>query len=627
MLFPDELPKSLLSELHPFLNAIIIGKDINVGKTKLWWQCNEHGHAWETLLSVRKKGSGCPVCANRIVLSGFNDLATTNPKVASQWHPSRNGTMLPTQYTAKSSKRIVWLCALNHEWESSIANRQTTGCPYCAGTKVWAGFNDLATQNPELASEWDAVKNTTTPDSVSISSHQKIWWKCKLNHSYHATVANRTAGTACPICAGNKVLQAYNSLTITHSNLVTEWHPTKNKNLVPDDFSAGSDQKVWWIGNQCGHEWYSKINKRVYGSACPICLNRTIISGLNDFSTLHPRLMDEWDWSRNELSPRTLPPYSNQKVWWKCSKGHEWRCSINNRAGSGTNCPTCGLHGSSKAENELYNVLIEMGVTVKQHDRTLIAPYELDLVLPDHNIAIEYNGLYWHSEMTNTDRKYHFNKWSKAKNAGIQLIQIWEDDWLNNKKLILASLKHKLKITDSKKKVFARKTTIAKASTAVAQVFLTENHIQGFSSGTHYIGLYDNGTLCALAVFRKEAQETYNIIRYATSVPVVGGFTKLLKFVEKQYQPKAFITFADHCISNGKLYEDNGFFADKEIKPDYMYIVKGERKHKFGYRLDKFKNDPNLLWEPGLTEKELAILNGYSRIWDAGKTRYKKIVH
>jgi len=104
---------------------------------------------------------------------------------------------------------------------------------------------------------------------------------------------------------------------------------------------------------------------------------------------------------------------------------------------------------------------------------------------------------------------------------------------------------------------------------------------------------------------------------------VMGGFTKLLAYAVKTYSPESFITFADHCISNGGLYEKNGFVADKELAPDYMYVAGGERKHKFGYRLKRFESDPELLWEQGLTERELAVLNELPRIWDAGKTRYR----
>jgi hypothetical protein len=127
-------------------------------------------------------------------------------------------------------------------------------------------------------------------------------------------------------------------------------------------------------------------------------------------------------------------------------------------------------------------------------------------------------------------------------------------------------------------------------------------------------------------VLKKEADEKLNIIRYATAGSVSGGFQKLLAYTERTYSPSSFITFADHTISDGGLYQNSGFVVDKIIPPDYMYVVNKQRKHKFGYRLKRFKNDPNLLWDETLSERELALLNNIPRIWDAGKTRYVREV-
>lgn len=107
---------------------------------------------------------------------------------------------------------------------------------------------------------------------------------------------------------------------------------------------------------------------------------------------------------------------------------------------------------------------------------------------------------------------------------------------------------------------------------------------------------------------------------------VIGGFTKLLKHVEKTYSPESVITFSDNCVSDGGLYEKNGFVAVKELAPDYKYVVRGERVHKFRYRLKRFKNDGSLVFEEGRSERELAELNGLARIWDAGKTKWEKLL-
>lgn len=113
-------------------------------------------------------------------------------------------------------------------------------------------------------------------------------------------------------------------------------------------------------------------------------------------------------------------------------------------------------------------------------------------------------------------------------------------------------------------------------------------------------------------------------MRFATSATVQGGFTKLLKYVERTYNPDSIITLSDNCLSDGKLYRNSGFIETKQITPDYMYVVKGKRIHKFSYGLNHFRNDPKLKFEEGLTERELARLNNFPRIWDAGRIRWVK---
>ena len=117
-----------------------------------------------------------------------------------------------------------------------------------------------------------------------------------------------------------------------------------------------------------------------------------------------------------------------------------------------------------------------------------------------------------------------------------------------------------------------------------------------------------------------------NIVRYATGTNIVGGFTKLLSYAAKTFNPDSFTATADHCEAHAELYEKSGFIVEKVLPPDYMYVVRNERKPRSEYPLERFHSDPKLLWEEGLTEMELADLNGLDRIWDADKltTDYKR---
>jgi hypothetical protein len=186
-----------LSETHPHLASEANGWDPRLFTSgRASWKCSR-GHVWETQISARKSGDGCPYCANKTILPGFNDLETTHPEIAASLI---NGN--PTQIFAGSGKRYLWRCEKNHEWEASVLNRKKgKGCPYCSNQKILAGFNDLATKFPDLAKEaheWD-------PTTVSAGSSKGTKeWKCSEGHIWKARVQSRTEQgvmRGCPSCA------------------------------------------------------------------------------------------------------------------------------------------------------------------------------------------------------------------------------------------------------------------------------------------------------------------------------------------------------------------------------------------------------------------------------------------
>ena len=171
---------------------------------KVWWQCDK-GHEWQAEINGRANGVGCPVCANRIVVVGFNDLATTHPRLAAQWHPTKNGDLKPDMVTVGSRKRIWWLCENGHEWETHLYHRASgAGCARCSQSKIRVGINDLATTHPELAAQWHPTKNgNLTPQMVTAHKNLKVWWQCEKGHEWERLIRSRSAAksTECPICA------------------------------------------------------------------------------------------------------------------------------------------------------------------------------------------------------------------------------------------------------------------------------------------------------------------------------------------------------------------------------------------------------------------------------------------
>jgi hypothetical protein len=190
--------------LHPNKNgALVAEKLISNGGRKLWWLC-DLGHEYEMTVNSRKRGTSCPFCAKRYPIIGQTDLATVFPKVAAEFHPSKNGSQSASDFAGQSNKKVWWLCALNHEYETKITNRTSLGqgCPVCSNQKVLKGFNDLETKLPELACEWHPAKNLPVrPDEVPAKRNKKYWWLCANGHEYYAKLSNRAAGTGCPECS------------------------------------------------------------------------------------------------------------------------------------------------------------------------------------------------------------------------------------------------------------------------------------------------------------------------------------------------------------------------------------------------------------------------------------------
>lgn len=622
----------LKNELHPTKNdaALDISLERITSTKKVWW-LGTCGHEWQSSINSRTnsrtQGSGCHYCGGNRVLEGFNDLASQNPALASEWHPTKNGKITPNEINAKSGKKYWWLGDCGHEWESQLSNRDNgAGCSVCAGKTVLIGFNDLASQNPALASQWHPTKNgAVTPEEITLTTSKKVWWICSESHEWEVSPNGRRSGSGCPYCSGNKVMAGFNDLETISPTIAAQWHPTKNKGLTPQQVTKGSKRKVWWLCSK-GHEWEVMVTERNY-SNCPICSGHKVLAGFNDLATLNPVLAAQWHPIKNgKLTPYKVTKSSGQRIWWICDNNHEWLALGSDRS-NGSGCPNCVNH-VSKAEDQIKEFLEGLGLTVEGSNRTILGgKKEIDLWIPSHKFGIEFNGIYWHSEKAGRKSiDYHHDKYLSAQKAGIQLVQLWEDDWTTKPEVVKSILKQKLGVAE---KVLAVDTEVITATKEQAEEFLRETHLQGYASGTHYLGLVSKGgieTLRAIMVLEDESEKVLNIVRYATSANVVGGFTKLLDHATKTFNHDSFTATSDHCEANEEIYENNGFIVEAVLPPDYMYVVKNERKLRSEYPLERFRDDPKLLWEEGLTERELADLNGLDRIWDAGKTLYRLIV-
>jgi hypothetical protein len=386
----------LTADWHPTKNGDLTPQTVSAGTNKkVWWKHSDSscivpgGHEWQTTGATRAfQGSGCPACSGHAVVAGVNDMATTHPELAADWHPTKNGDLTPQTVSAGTHKKVWWRHADSscvapggHEWEAKGSSRVSkgSGCPACAGKAVVAGVNDMATTHPELAADWHPSKNDgLTPQTVMAGTGKKVWWKhsdssCIVpgGHEWQTTGDSRAvAGSGCPACSGNAVVAGANDMATTHPELAADWHPSKNGDLTPQAVGAGSNKKVWWkhADSAClfpgGYEWESAPTSRSHGgSGCPVCAGngKAIVAGFNDLATTDPELAAEWHPTKNgDLTPQTVLAGTNKKVWWKHSdpscvapRGYEWETAVAARAKLGSGCPACAGQAVVEGVNDM----------------------------------------------------------------------------------------------------------------------------------------------------------------------------------------------------------------------------------------------------------------------------------
>ncbi|NPV12859.1 MAG: hypothetical protein HPY57_13895 [Ignavibacteria bacterium] len=293
-------------------------------------------------------------------------------------------------------------------------------------------------------------------------------------------------------------------------------------------------------------------------------------------------------------------------------------------------CTICNPIGNkfSGKENLLLNFIKEnYNGEIILNCRNIISPYELDIYLSNLNLAFEFNGLYWHSELYK-DKNYHINKTDLCQEKGIQLIHIWEDDWNFKQDIVKSMILNKLGKTPNK--IYARKCKIKEINdNKLVRKFLDENHIQGHIGSSVKIGLFYNDELVSLMTFGKKRvfmnsvskEDEWELLRFCNKLNtnVIGAASKLFKYFTKNFTFTEITTYADRSHSNGKLYETIGLKFISKTNPNYYYVIDGIRKHRFGFR-------KNVLVDKGYdknkSEHEIMLEREINRIYDSGSLKY-----
>ena len=468
----------------------------------------------------------------------------------------------------------------------------------------------------------DTYDYSLVPDTFNL--HDKIPIICKVHGVTHQVAASHLKGCRCRQCSGLSAIG--NDEFIRRS---TEKHNGKY------DYSKvvykNIRTKVTIICPEHG-EFTQTAKNHINGQGCPICgqeaaknyhkfnWSHFVEESHNRFGDLYtfPNIENEYVNSHSDI---TIVCNRCGKVFKKIACDH-----ITSNDGGCQRCSSCKSKGELEIAEHIINKLGADAVST--NDRKCVDGFEIDIYIPSKKIAIEYNGIYWHSS-AHKDKLYHLRKLEKCNSLGIKLVQVFEDEYVMHKDIVLSKIDNILCLSNSTR-IMARKCTVAEIDNKTAKQFLEENHIQGYCASTVHIGIKYIDTLVGVMSFKRSTKsgDTWELTRYATKLNtnVQGGGSKLLKYFIQTYKPSSIKSFADKrwtTSPDNNLYTKLGFTLDGSTQPDYRYIsgrIGVKRVHKFNMR------KRNLARKYGVdqtkTESELTSELGFHKIYDCGLYRY-----
>jgi len=282
-------------------------------------------------------------------------------------------------------------------------------------------------------------------------------------------------------------------------------------------------------------------------------------------------------------------------------------------------CTICNpINSRSSSHKEVEDWLNSIGISFETNNRTVCKPQEIDIVIPTLKIGIEFNGLYWHSEIHKDSIHYHRKKSDTAKSNGFELIHIWEDDWKYRNDIVRSILKNRLGLTE--KRIFARKCDVRTVDSKTKTDFLDRNHIQGNCSTQVNLGLYHQDRLVSLMSFNKKKAH-YELSRFCNLIDlnVIGAGSKLFSHFVKTHECSQIVSFSDSSIFNGGFYQKLGFEQTYLTKPNYWWVVDGIRKHRFNFRKSRLVKKG---FDGSKTETQIMSERGFYRVWGCGLIRW-----
>lgn len=377
-----------------------------------------------------------------------------------------------------------------------------------------------------------------------------------------------------------------------------------------------------------------KTNIERYGVSNPLSNNEIRQKTRNAFvAHALERMLDRW---KNDVIPLfSKDEYENMHgcYKWKCVHcGNEFESSIYTTDFSSVDrymprCLVCHpiVEGISGKEKEIVDYVKSIyNGEVIENCRTLIHPYELDVWIPEKNVAIEFDGLYWHSDANDTCFDYHSMKTKMCEEKSVKLLHVFENEWDEKQEIVKDRIRSVLGI--GQRRIFARKCTIEEIDSKISNEFLEINHLQGKDNSSVRYGLYFNDELVSVMTFGKprfDKKHDWEMIRFASRIGtnVVGGASKLLAFFKANYSG-SIVSYADRRYSNGNLYDKLGFRLESISNPNYIWIKKNVVLTRYQCQKSRLAKLLGDRFDKNKTEIENMQDNGWSRVFDCGNLVY-----
>lgn len=547
------------------------------------------------------KGSGCPTCAGKKPITNEEFVTRANTLYSNRYDYSE-------AVFTRSADKIKIICPQHGPWWPTANNhlRGQAGCPDCAGNLKLTAESFITKARKVHGDKYDYRKTVCPKNSKS-----KVSISCAVHGDFHMTPNSHLTGQGCPKCAFKG--------HITYEYMVSSAVDVHGSKYDYSETVYERANKKLTIGcNTCGNKFKVNFGNHILQKqGCPFCAGKRITTE-DWIATATKTHSGQYDYTYSQYFG------AKEKVLILCPEHGPFWSGASSHANSGHGCPKCWGVGPSKGQTEVY-AFVDTLASAKLEVKLPESRYRYDILVEDHNIAIEYSGLIWHSARYSVDTRKDYKKHKLAESLGVRVMHIFEDEWLSKRscveRLLLAAL-------GKLPKVQARKFKVFEVPQKEADSFYEENHIQGKVHSPVNIALTSEEGIVAcmsFSVLRSERtnkdRQHWELTRYASIASVTGGARRLLKKFLDKGLAHTVTSYSDNRLFSGKMYEVLGFAKTHTTRPDYFYTDGHVRRHKA-----KFQKKHLAHLFPGCdlskTEREICEANGWYQLFDCGKTRW-----